>query len=185
MEISQEVQLEPALRREDRALQSSTPTSISASIKASKRALAPTTFLSKGFPAFRAAKWQLTIESCGDYQVPGSNFLLDMAQLRHHDRRIYRSRHILRGPAIHRPCRTPSKCSDIASAVQSPNLGNQDIFEAISQQHPPVQHHQDSRLWKVMSIYPSSPAHSEQSAVPRYGAFVGGKFQALAQTQEE
>ncbi|TGO24790.1 hypothetical protein BPAE_0095g00260 [Botrytis paeoniae] len=85
--MSKEVQLEKALRREARALRHSTPTSISASIKASIRAPPPVTSLRKGFPAFQVAKRQLTIESCGDYQIPGSDFQLDGAQLRQHNKR--------------------------------------------------------------------------------------------------
>ncbi|KAF7921062.1 uncharacterized protein EAE97_011330 [Botrytis byssoidea] len=57
------------------------------------RVPAPTPSLPKGFLAFQATKWQLTIEYCGEYQVQGSDFQLGMAQLHHHDRRIYRSRH--------------------------------------------------------------------------------------------
>ncbi|TGO87892.1 hypothetical protein BPOR_0197g00120 [Botrytis porri] len=51
------------------------------------------TSLRRDFPAFQVAERQLTIESGGDCQIPGSDFELEMAQLRHHDRRIHRSRH--------------------------------------------------------------------------------------------
>ncbi|KAF7944186.1 hypothetical protein EAE96_010588 [Botrytis aclada] len=93
METSQEVQLEQALRREDRAFHSSTPTSVSASIRTSTRASAPVTPLREELPAFQVAKRQFAIKSREDCHIPGSNFQLKMAQLRHHNKRIYRSRH--------------------------------------------------------------------------------------------
>ncbi|TGO53035.1 hypothetical protein BCON_0131g00170 [Botryotinia convoluta] len=36
-----------------------------------------------------------------------------------------------------------------------------------------------------MSISPSSKTYAKQLTIPSHGAFVGGKFQALAETKEE
>ncbi|KAI9650301.1 DNA-binding transcription factor [Ciborinia camelliae] len=48
--------------------------------------------------------------------------------------------------------RTPSEYSDISSAAHSPNLGHHDSFEAIDQQHSPMQHPQDSIYQEVLAI---------------------------------
>ncbi|CZT47344.1 related to calcineurin responsive zinc-finger protein [Rhynchosporium secalis] len=67
--------------------------------------------------------------------------------------------------------RTPSEYSDVsvASARNSPNLGHHDSFDAIDQNHSPMQRPQDSIYENVLGIGSFSLSDNHHGASPRRG----------------